>query len=139
MLAQRLPNRRMAGISDPFGFTLFGTLTEAQVQGGAVSDAMLRLQAGEASLAIHPRCGTNLATSGLLVALAATFARLGGRARSHLATGTHNALRHTHAGGPTAGYLPATLHHTGTNGDRWMVGVHSQKVGPLTIGRVVLE
>ena len=32
----------------------------------AVADAMLRLQAGESNLAIHPNCGTNLATTSIL-------------------------------------------------------------------------
>jgi fructose-1,6-bisphosphatase/sedoheptulose 1,7-bisphosphatase-like protein len=32
------------------------------------------LQAGEAALAVHPRCGTNLVVAGLLTALAAILA-----------------------------------------------------------------
>ncbi len=59
LLASRLPGRRMAGYSDAGGFTIFGDVPLDQVR-RAVSDAMLHLQAGESSLAIHPNCGTNL-------------------------------------------------------------------------------
>ena len=139
LLAQRLPNRRMVGLSDPFGFTVFGELTPAQVQ-GAVSDAMLRLQAGEASLAIHPHCGTNLATSGLLAALAASLARVGHKRDpvSQLARTTLFVLPALAASEPLGIYLQryTTLAQIG---DRWMVGVRTQKLGPLVISRVVLE
>ncbi len=139
LLAQRVPNRRMVGLSDPLGFTVFGALTEAQVQ-AAVSDAMLRLQAGEASLAIHPHCGTNLATSGLLVALATSVARLGGKREpfSQFARTMLFAMPALVASEPLGIYLQryTTLAQIG---DRWMVGVRAQKIGPLTITRVVLE
>lgn len=139
LLAQRLPNRRMVGLSDPFGFTVFGELTPAQVQ-SAVSDAMLRLQAGEASLAIHPHCGTNLAASGLLVALAASLAQIGGK-RDPVTQFGRTALfvlPALVASEPLGPYLQryTTLAEIG---DRWMVGVHTQRLGPLAISRVVLE
>lgn len=71
LLSARHPRVSMAGLSDPWGFTLYGELpTEAIEQ--AVSEALLRLQSGEAALAIHPNCGTNLTTSIFL----ATFAGL---------------------------------------------------------------
>ncbi len=139
LLAQRLPARRMVGLSDPLGFTVFGDLTPAQVQ-LAVSDGMLRLQAGEASLAIHPHCGTNLATSGLLVALAAGMARIGRKRDPFTQFGrtalfTMPALA---ASEPLGLYLQryTTLAEIG---DRWMVGVRTLKLGPLTVHRVVLE
>ena len=79
MLSGRFPGRRMAGYSDPGGFTIFGDLTQEQVRRG-VADALLRLQAGQRELAIHPNCGTNLATTGVLVSLAALLgSKLAGR------------------------------------------------------------
>ncbi len=78
-LTARNPHVRVAGYSDPFGFTLIGTLREADVR-SAVDDALLRLQASEAHWAIHPNCGTNLVTTGLLVTLAAM---LGNGLRPH--------------------------------------------------------
>ena len=40
----------------------------------AVGDALLRLQAGESELAIHPNCGTNLAVMGIVVTFLALLA-----------------------------------------------------------------
>jgi hypothetical protein len=70
ILAQRFPGRRMLGYSDPLGITLLADIPEEAVR-RALSDAMLRLQAGEAHLAIHPNCGTNLLATAILVTLAA--------------------------------------------------------------------
>lgn len=70
LLAARLPGRRMAGYSDPGGFTIVGDVPLEQLR-RAVSDALLHLQAGESQLAIHPNCGTNLAATGVLTAAAA--------------------------------------------------------------------
>ena len=70
ILGQRYPGRRMGGYSDPFGFTIFGAVSEESVR-KALGEALLRLQAGEAGLAIHPYCGTNLAVTALLTTVAA--------------------------------------------------------------------
>jgi hypothetical protein len=40
----------------------------------AANEALRRLRQGEAELAVHPRCGTVLATTGLLTGLAAFIA-----------------------------------------------------------------
>lgn len=53
-------------MSDPFGFTIYGEISEADLR-QAVGHALLRLQAGEHHLAVHPNCGTNLITTGVLV------------------------------------------------------------------------
>ncbi|NJN83680.1 MAG: hypothetical protein HC802_16295 [Caldilineaceae bacterium] len=45
----------------------------------AVGDALLRLQAGESELAIHPNCGTNLATTAVLTTVAALIGGSGQR------------------------------------------------------------
>ena len=60
----------MAGHSNPTGFFLLGDLNTEDVR-IAVTEAYERLNAGESGLAVHPGCGTNIATSALL---AATFA-----------------------------------------------------------------
>lgn len=76
LLAASNPYVALAGLSDPLGFTLYGKVATEDVW-RAVRQALLRLQAGEAALAIHPNCGTNLATSVVLV----TGAALLGNAR----------------------------------------------------------
>jgi hypothetical protein len=81
LLALRLPGRRMAGYSDAGGFTIFGDVPLDEVR-RAVSDALLHLQAGESSLAIHPNCGTNLAVTGIMATAAALAgSRLTGRGK----------------------------------------------------------
>ena len=70
VLSARFPQQRFSGHSDPFGFTIYADVETSEMR-RAVGDALLRLQAGESRLAIHPNCGTNLATTGVLVALIA--------------------------------------------------------------------
>ena len=70
LLSRKHAGKRMAGHSNPTGFFLLGDLTTQQIWESA-TEAHTRLNAGESGLAIHPGCGTNLATSALL---AGTFA-----------------------------------------------------------------
>jgi len=60
----------MAGHSNPTGYFILGDISTDDLR-AAADEAHARLNAGESGLAIHPGCGTNLATSALL---AATFA-----------------------------------------------------------------
>lgn len=73
ILARRNPNLSLVGRSDWNGFTLYGPVDTAEVR-QAAHEALQRLRQGEANLAIHPRCGTVLATTGILTALAAFVA-----------------------------------------------------------------
>ena len=60
----------MAGHSNPTGFFLLGDISTEEVQ-VALDEALTRLRAGESGLAVHPGCGTNMATTAVL---AGTFA-----------------------------------------------------------------
>jgi len=64
------------GHSDAGGFWLFGDLATDDVR-AASDEALARLRAGERGLAIHPNCGTNLVTSGLLAGFAGAAAMSG--------------------------------------------------------------
>jgi hypothetical protein len=64
------------GHSDARGFWLFGNLKTEDVR-AAVGEALTRLRAGEHDLAIHPNCGTNLVTAGLLAGMAGAAAMSG--------------------------------------------------------------
>jgi len=70
VLTQRNPSLRVVGRTMPGGFYLYGDLTTKEVR-SAVGQAIARLQHGETHLALHPHCGTNLATAGVLAGLAA--------------------------------------------------------------------
>lgn len=81
-LAQQNPRLNVVGRTTLGGFYLYGSLTTKQVR-AAVEKAIAQLQNGETHLAIHPRCGTNLATAGFLAGLSAFIALLP-RARRRL-------------------------------------------------------
>lgn len=64
MLARTHPSP-LAGHSNPTGFFILGDVTLDDLR-AAADEARTRLNAGESGLAVHPGCGTNLATSALL-------------------------------------------------------------------------
>jgi hypothetical protein len=82
VLTQQFPRLRVVGRTTPGGFYLYGKLTTKEVR-SAVDQALSRLQQGETDLAVHPHCGTNLATAGFLAGLSA-FVVLLPRARRRL-------------------------------------------------------
>jgi hypothetical protein len=76
VLARRNPYLRLMGRSTPGGFLIYGPL-ETQEVAAAASEALARLQQGEEHLAVHPRCGTNLAVTSIMAGTAAFGATLG--------------------------------------------------------------
>ena len=80
VLNRRYPARRVFGWSTPFCFYVYGDLPTEAVQ-GAVSEALLRLRRGETDLAVHPYCGTNVVTAGVLAGLTGFLTMLPGDAR----------------------------------------------------------
>jgi len=81
VLARQFPQRSMAGHSDINGFWLLGDLPTEAVT-AAISEAEERLRAGEHGLAVHPNCGTNFVTAGILSGLAAFAALFGAEKRT---------------------------------------------------------
>lgn len=73
VVTQRNPTLFLRGRSNSRGFYIFGEIRIEELR-SAVEEALRRLRAGEAELAIHPRCGTNLAVAGLLTGLSAALA-----------------------------------------------------------------
>lgn len=63
-------NYRLSGRSGVGGFDLYGDIPTAQIE-WAVNEALTRFRRGESQWAVHPNCGTNLVTSGLLTTLVA--------------------------------------------------------------------
>lgn len=82
ILSRHNPYQPMAGRSTHQGFYIYGSLATEEVA-SAASEALVRLQQGEDYLAVHPRCGTNLALTGVMAGTAAFVATLG-RPRSKL-------------------------------------------------------
>ena len=69
LLARHGP-ARLAGRASGDGFFIIGDV-DADELASCADEALQRLQRGEASLAVSPLCGTNIAVSGLLAATAA--------------------------------------------------------------------
>ena len=76
VLAQRNPNRSMAGHSNFTGFWLIGDIPTEEMR-SAVQEAQDRLGNGEHQLAIHPNCGTNFLAAGTLAGLAGLLGMVG--------------------------------------------------------------
>jgi hypothetical protein len=70
LLSRRFPQIHLAGISFAAGFFVFGKVpAEAVLSAGEEALELLRTTSPE--MAIHERCGTNLAVTGILTGLAA--------------------------------------------------------------------
>ena len=76
LLSKKYPDVRLAGISFAAGFFVFGDVpTEAILP--TAQEALTLLRTTSPELAIHERCGTNLAVTAMLAGLSAmTVARL---------------------------------------------------------------
>ena len=63
--------RSLAGRSNADGFFIYGSVETDELR-SAAEEALQRMQGGEASLAVSPFCGTNIAVTGILAGLATT-------------------------------------------------------------------
>ena len=70
LMARHRTLQLVGGRSNHRGFYIYGDV-ETSVLEAAAGEALERLQRGEAGLAIHPNCGTNLITTGTLAGLGA--------------------------------------------------------------------
>ena len=76
VLGERARRVGVAGRADRHGFTVYGEVP-TEVLANACERALERLRAGERALAIHPYCGTNVVTAGVLASLVAVLALVG--------------------------------------------------------------
>lgn len=79
VLSERDSSLSLVGRADGGGFSIIGDVDPEQL-GEAAREALRRMKNGQGDLAVHPRCGTQLVTLGVLTACAAFFA-LGRRPR----------------------------------------------------------
>jgi hypothetical protein len=73
VVTERHPSVFLRGRSTPRGFSIVGDIEVEELR-SAIDEAQRRLRKGEAELAIHPRCGTNLAVAGVLSGISAALA-----------------------------------------------------------------
>lgn len=76
VLSKKFPSQSFAGISSPFGFTIIGDVTTEDVADAAI-EALKKLRAGQADLAMHPNCGTNYAVAGMMAGVGAFIGMIG--------------------------------------------------------------
>jgi hypothetical protein len=138
MLAARFPSKSFAGYSDPLGFTVYGDVDAAALR-RAVGDGLLRLQAGEKRLALHPNCGTSLVATAILATVGGL---IGGRGRASVWLRFPSALvmvvAALLAGKPFGLYLQRFTTLADVE-DRWVLDIREQKVGKLRTHRVIFE
>ena len=75
LLSKKHPGQPFAGHSDPKGFWLVGRVPTDELV-TIVQTSLARMNAGEHRLAIHPHCGTNAATTGVLAGFFAWLAMI---------------------------------------------------------------
>jgi len=85
ILSNTVPDLRVSARSTSRGFTVFGDVDLGQLR-RALDEALRRLQAGEAELAIHPNCGTNLVVGVSFVAMGTLLGMTANRTRTRMAS-----------------------------------------------------
>ncbi|HEY5269701.1 MAG TPA: DUF6391 domain-containing protein [Anaerolineales bacterium] len=80
ILSQRFPSRRLAGYSFPGGFFILGDIPTADLR-EAVIQALVRMNNGERTLALHDHCGTNYVASGFVAGLLAWLGMAGAKSK----------------------------------------------------------
>ncbi|HEX6818182.1 MAG TPA: DUF6391 domain-containing protein [Ktedonobacterales bacterium] len=85
LLAKRIAGLSVSARSNPRGFTIYADLDPHAVR-TSCQEALERLRGGEAELAIHPNCGTNLAVGASLALLGSFFALTAVRPRVRVAS-----------------------------------------------------
>ncbi|HMN29906.1 MAG TPA: DUF6391 domain-containing protein [Caldilineaceae bacterium] len=138
MLTRRNPQERFSGHSDPAGFTIYGAVEEADLR-RAVGDALLRLQAGEHQLAIHPNCGTNLATSALLVTLASLVAGSGRGSFLQRFSAVLLLVLPALIVAKPLGYRLQQYTTLAEVGDRWVADIRPVHLGKVQVYRVLFD
>ena len=85
ILSGYIPELRVSARSSSRGFIIFGDVDLGQLR-RALDEALQRLKAGEAELAIHPNCGTNLVVGISLVTMGTLLGLTSSRTRTRIAS-----------------------------------------------------
>ncbi|GCE47477.1 hypothetical protein EI42_01014 [Thermosporothrix hazakensis] len=104
ILSQRVPNLTVSARSNTNGFIIFGDVDLGELR-HALEEALRRLQAGEAELAIHPNCGTNLAVGVTMVTLGTLLGFASSNTRTRIATAAASTLAGWAAARPVGEYV----------------------------------
>ena len=123
LLARRGPTR-LAGRATANGFVIIADLEVEELE-DAAREALRRLQAGQASLAVSPLCGTTVAVGAGLSALAATLVLSTGRPWSRLPNAFTAAALAAVAGQPAGRWVQQHVTTLADHGGVEVVGVRT--------------
>ena len=104
ILARMVPTLNASARSSGDGFIIFGDV-DLELLRRALDEALARLQAGEAELAIHPNCGTNLAVGISLVTLGTLLGLVSSRTRTRVVTAAASSVAGWAAARPLGEYV----------------------------------
>lgn len=104
ILSGYIPDLRASARSNSRGFTIFGDVDLGQLR-RALDEALRRLQAGEAELAIHPNCGTNLVVGVSLLTFGTLLGMTSRRASTRVATAAASSFAGMMAARPLGEYV----------------------------------
>jgi hypothetical protein len=137
ILSSRFPSRPLAGYSFPGGFFILGDVPSEDLR-DAVFQALARMGNGERQLAIHPGCGTNYVTSGIVAGGLAWLGMAGARNRRDQVERLPLALALAIVGLIVSQPLgPVIQQRITTSGDPG--GMTIEDVFPLKLGRITLH
>ena len=104
ILSGRLPELSVSARSSSDGFIIFGDVDLGELR-IALDEALTRLQAGEAELAIHPNCGTNLAVGISMITLGTMLGMASSQVRTRVATAAASSFAGWAAARPLGEYV----------------------------------
>ena len=104
ILSGMIPNLSISARSHGDGFIVFGDVDLGLLR-RAVDEALARLQAGEAELAIHPNCGTNIAVGISLVTIGTLLGLASSQVRTRIVTAAASSLAGVFAARPLGEYV----------------------------------
>jgi hypothetical protein len=141
LLGRLYPNQPLAGHSDMNGFWIIGDVSTDALQ-SAIAEALQRMRNGESRLAVHPNCGTNFVTGGVLAGAAAGLSMLGAGRRlrdqfDRLPMAMMLATVALILAQPLGLKLQEHVTTSGEPGDLHVVEIRVQKRGAVTTHRVV--
>ncbi|MBX3048518.1 MAG: hypothetical protein KIT46_04105 [Anaerolineales bacterium] len=138
ILTARRSHSGLAGHSDAGGFWLIGEVQTEAVE-AAVQEALQRFRAGQAGLAVHPNCGTNLVTAAAVTGGMGNLA-LRGSQRNTWALRLPLALLASVLGlllaRPLGGWLQKYITTSADMGDLQVISIRRSQRGRTTLHRV---
>ena len=104
ILSSMIPTLSVSARSSSDGFIIFGDVDLGLLR-RALDEALTRLKAGEAELAIHPNCGTNLAVGVSLVTVGTLLGMASSQPRTRVASAAASSVAGWMAARPLGEYV----------------------------------